>query len=78
MQLPAKDSSYCHQTLPVGIHPIIPAIDTLSSFRNQFDQIPTVTGSIEIYLAEAGAYQHRCSENSDEPQWRVMSSSKGS
>jgi len=78
MQLPAKDSSYCHQTLPAGIHPIIPAIDTLSSFRNQFDQIPWATGSIKIYPAKEGAYRHRCSEDDGEPEWRVMRSSKGS
>ena len=78
MHLPAKDSSYCHQTLPTGIHPIIPAIDTLSSFRNQFDQIPWATGSIKIYPAKEGAYRHRCSEDDGEPEWRVMRSSKGS
>jgi len=78
MHLPAKDSSYCHQTLPTGIHPIIPAIDTLSSFRNQFDQIPWATGSIKIYPAKEGAYRHRCSEDDGEPGWRVMRSSKGS
>ena len=78
MHLPAKDSSYCQQTLPTGIHPIIPAIDTLSSFRNQFDQIPWATGSIKIYPAKEGAYRHRCSEDDGEPEWRVMRSSKGS